>query len=255
MACAFIGSAAVATEPAERFWGSAAVVHRTLDESAVNGRRLLTETGPLLELRLGGRRALGAGAIAAEANVAGGVLDYDGQTQGGVPLQTDSEHLDAGARFMWRPIAAQPWGEPWIMVGWHHNRRHIASTPTVGGLREISTASLAGLRWQSPSHPATAHWKLRMEVEALVSLTHRLDVDFEGLFDDTRLKGGRQRRAAVRLVASALHSPWDWTLEWAHLNQAVSPSTPLFRRGALAGTVRQPDLDIDDFSVRVTRRF
>jgi hypothetical protein len=250
------GSTAWSAEPAERFWASAAVVHRALEENAAGGARLLTERGPMLELRLGGHHALGSGgALASELSLAGGLLDYDGQTQGGAPLQTTADHLDAGARVMWRPWAPQPWGAPWLIAGWHHNRRNITGTGTVSGLREHSSAWLAGVRWQSASHQATAQWQMHLELDALVSMKHRLDVDFHGLFDASRLDGGRQRRTAIRLVGTAADSPWNWTLEWSRLNQAASPSAILRRGGLVAGTVRQPHLSTDDLALRVTRRF
>ena len=259
MACLLATSAALADAPGERFWASAGVVHRHLEEEAAGGARLLSESGPMLELRLGARHALGSGgALAGELSFAGGPLDYKGQTQpsqGGVPFQSTSDHRDAGVRLMWRPVAAQPWGEPWLIVAGHQNRRDIAGRGNVTGLRETSSALLAGVRVHSPVHQASAHWQLRLEAEALVSVKHRLDVDFLGLFDPARLDGGRQRRTAVRLVGTAAQSPWDWTVEWAHLNQAVSPMSPLQRGGVAVGSVRQPRLSIDDLTLRVTRRF
>jgi hypothetical protein len=247
---------AIATEPAERFWASAAVVHRSLEEQNATGARLLTERGPMLQLRLGARHPVGAGGvIAAELLGAGGALDYDGQTQGGAPLQTQSDHWDVGGRLLWRPVAAQSWGEPWLVLDAFRNRRNIAGTGPVSGLSETSSAVLAGLRWQSPPHQVGSLWQVRLEVDALLSVRHRLDVDFQGLFDSTGLEGGRQRRTAVRLVGTTVHSPWDWTLEWSHLNQSVSPAAPLTRRSVVAGTVRQPRLTTDDVALRVTRRF
>lgn len=255
LACSLAACSALAQSPGERFWVGTGVVHRTLEEEA-NGARLLSESGPMLEVRAGGRQSLpGGGAVAGELSLAGGSLDYDGQTQAGVPLQTTSDHLDATARLMWRPVAAQAWGEPWLLLGWHHNRRNIKGKAMVSGLREDSSALLVGVRLHSPTHQATPQWQLRLEGEALVSLRHRLDVDFMGLYDRARLDGGRQRRTAVRLVATPTGSPWDWTFEWAHLNQAVSPSTALLRGGALMGSVRQPRLSTDDVTLRVSRRF
>lgn len=248
--------ASLAAEPAAPFWASAAVFHRHLEEESATGDRLLTETGPMLQLRFGAQQPLAAGgAIAAEAMVAAGALGYDGQTQSGRPLRSTTRHRDAGARLMWRPVPAQSWGEPWFVLGLHHNLRNIIGTATASGLRESSSAVLAGVRWQSAPHPVAPGWNLRLELEAMISARHRLDVDFRGLYDATRLDGGRQRRATVRLVGAATQSPWDWTVEWSHLNQAVSPSSPLRRGGVAVGTVRQPRLTIDDMALRVTRRF
>lgn len=248
--------ASVGGEPPAAHWVSAAVVHRQLQEESATGDRLLKETGPMLQLRLGMRHPLAAGgAVAAEAEVATGALDYDGRTQAGRPLQSTTDHRDAGLRLMWRPVPAQAWGEPWIVFGLHHNRRDIKGTAAATGLLESSSALLAGVRWQSPPHEAVPGWPMRLEVEALVSARHRLEVDFRGLYDATRLDGGRQRRAAVRLVAGAVNSPWEGSLEWSHLNQSASPSTSLRRGGVTVGTVRQPRLTIDDIALRITRRF
>ena len=50
-------------------------------------------------------------------------------------------------------------------------------------------------------------------------------------------------------------SPWSWEVEAARLTQGASDAVPVYRAGALFGTVRQPSLTIEDVALRVNRRF
>lgn len=255
--CALGAAAAGAQAPAaaDPGWGvSVGAVHRRLVERADNGNRLLTESGPMLRLALDGQlRLAGGGALRAAVGVTSGRLDYDGQTQAGVPITTDSSHRDLDFDLGWRPLAPAAWGEGWLVLHAVQQRRQIASTPTAGGLRETSILWMPGVRW---SHAfAAGGWQWQPSVELRASVAHDLEVDYGGVFDTSDLEGGRRREVVLGLQATAAGSPWQWSLEWSHARQSASPRQVLYRGGAAVGTVRQPRIGIDDVSLRVRRAF
>jgi hypothetical protein len=230
------------------------VLHRRLVERAPDGTRLVKETGPLLRLGVDARLPLaGGGALEATAGAAAGQLDYDGQNQVGVPLSTDSNHRDLDFALAWRPLPAAAWGEGWLVLRTLRQDRRIESRPTAIGLRETSQLVMPGLRWSHAFDAAS--WRWRPSAELRASVHHRVDIGFNGVFDDTDIKGGRRREVALGLEASAANSPWSWGIEWTHARQSASPQQGLQRGGVAAGTVFQPRIAIDDVGVRVRRAF
>lgn len=250
--------AAAAAEPAPIEWAvSAGLRHRTLTEWSDAGSKLLTEKGPLGQLQLSAQVVAPAWpALEFEAAVARGSLDYDGQTQTGVPLSTTSRHTDLELGAYWRPFPAAAWGEAWLGVAWLQARRDIASSPIAGGLDEKSSLVLPGIRWRSPAFgvPHMGNAKFRVEAQWRASARHRLQVDYLGVFDNSSLRGGRRSEIALGLNVTT-DSAWQWGLEWTRSRQSASSSSPLFRAGALVGSVRQPRVKIDDLSLTLTRRF
>lgn len=240
------------------FAGSIGLMHRRLAERDAVGGTLLTETGPMLQAQLEATRPLpGGGAFAARAHLAAGDLDYDGRTQAGVPLATTTRQYEGGLDLLWRPHEPAAWGEAWVSLGWLANRRLIRGTPIAGGLDELSSAMLAGIRWRSPPFAPRTGWTSRLELEARTSLSHRLRVDYDGLLDRSKFEGARKQLWTLRLLASTADSPWQWGLEWSLLRQPASQSVPVSRGGLpLPGTtVRQPELAARDVALRVSRRF
>jgi hypothetical protein len=223
-------------------------------ERADNGQRLVRESGELLRLQAAGEHAFaGGGALRAAASIAAGRLDYDGQTQVGVPLQTEDGHRDLAFDLAWRPLAPAGWGEAWLVLRALQQRRQIASVAAARGLRETSDLLLPGVRWQHRF--AAAGWQWQPALEARVSVRHRLEVDSGGLFDTADIDGGRRREFVLGLEAGPIASPWRFGLEWTHARQSASPLQPILRAGSVAGTVRQPRIGIDDVMLRATRSF
>jgi hypothetical protein len=191
--------------------------------------------------------------VQATAGAAAGQLDYEGQNQLGVPLTTDSNHRDLDFALAWRPLPAAAWGEGWLVLRALRQDRRIESRPTAVGLRETSLLVMPGVRWAHAFDAASWRWQPSIELRA--SAHHRLDIGFNGVFDDTEIKGGRRREVALGLEASAPNSPWSWAIEWTHARQSASPRQGLQRGGRPAGTVFQPRIAIDDVGVRVRRAF
>ena len=252
---ALVAGSAGAQEAAPGPWSARAeVLHRTLRERDDAGRRLVTEQGAMLRLALDARWPLSnGGAVQGTASVAGGKLDYDGQDQSGAPLTTDSRQTELGLTLAWRPLAPAAWGEAWLLLHTVQQRRNIAATPTVGGLRETSTLLMPGVRWSHGFAAAGWHWQPSVELRA--SVQHRVDVDFGGVFDEASFPGGRRWESELGLEASAPDSPWRWGIAWTHAHQGASDVSNVSRGGSLAGTVRQPRISIDDVGVRVGRAF
>ncbi|WBY00261.1 hypothetical protein PE066_12315 [Ramlibacter tataouinensis] len=249
---------AQADAPAPDLTGSVGLMHRRLTERNALGGKLLTETGPMLQVQLEATRPLPDGAaLAARAHLAAGDIDYDGRTQGGVPLATTTRQYEGGVDVLWRPHEPAAWGEAWLSLGWLANRRLIRGTPIAGGLDELSSATLAGVRWRSPAFTPAAGWTSRVEVEARTSLSHQLRVDYYGLLDRSRFEGARKQLWTLRLQAAPTDSPWQWGLEWSLLRQPASKAVPVSRGGMLlpGTTVRQPELTSSDLVLRVGRRF
>ncbi|HEY0823942.1 MAG TPA: hypothetical protein VGD76_09165, partial [Ramlibacter sp.] len=198
---ALAAGAACAQAPAapDLAWGvSAGVLNRRLVERTEDGRRLVREAGPMLRAGVDTRLGLRTGgAVQVNAGAAGGVLDYDGQNQVGVPLQTETEHRDLDLALAWRPLPARSWGEAWLVLRALQQRRVIASTPSASGLRETSNLVSVGARW---SHAfAAAGWQWQPSLELRTSVRHRLEVDFGGVYDTADIRGARRREAVLAL--------------------------------------------------------
>jgi hypothetical protein len=236
-------------------WGvSADALHRRLVERADDGTRLVKESGPMLRLAFDAQwRFPNGGALRAMAALAGGTLDYDGQTQAGTPLRSETDHRDLELGAAWRPLPPQAWGEGWLVLKLLEQRRLIASTPAARGLEETSRLLLAGVRWSHAFEAAS--WQWRPAAELRTSVRHRVEVDSGGFFDTMDLRGGRRHEAVLGLDASRAASPWSLGIAWTHARQSASPMQPLLRAGAPIGTVFQPRIDIDDLSVRLRRAF
>ena len=247
-----------AQAPTIEWRASAAVLHRTLTESAPGSGRLLTEKGSLPRIQLSAQTtAQDASALSAEASFAQGRLDYEGRTQAAQPVSTATGHREAEVALLWRPLAPAGWGEVWLGLGWLNARRTIEPAALAGGLNETSSLALPGVRWLSPAWALP--WKdspvkLQAEAQWRTSARHRLSVDYLGLYDASVLQGGRRNELSLRL-ALFNGETWRWTAGWTRTEQRASPSATLYRAGAPVGTVHQPRLRIDDFSLSLGRRF
>lgn len=234
----------------------ATAAQRTLVERDASGTRLLKESGPLARLRITARPAWApAGRIEFSAALAHSRLHYDGRTQAGEPLTTHSRHDEGEIGLRWHPTQAFAWGMPSVTFDGLRFRRTIEATPTVGSLTETSTLWMPGVAWSSPAWPIGAgETMFSLRAQWRTSVHHHVDVDYAGLFDPSSLHGGRRDEASLAAVAST-HSGWSLALEWRRARQAQSDSTAIYRGGAVAGTVLQPRIAIDDVGLTLSRDF
>jgi hypothetical protein len=120
-------------------------------------------------------------------------------------------------------------------------------------LRETSSLVMPAVEWRSASFDI-AGFELQADATLRSSYEHRLRVGFNGLFDETRIHGGR-RNEAVLEVSTAVAPDWQLGLSWSHARQKPSDEVRLLRGGVWAGMVKQPELRIDDVSLRLSRSF
>lgn len=255
-----LGATACASAQAEPIeWSaSAAVVHRTLTESSADGARLLKETGYLPRVQLSAHKTMrDAAALAAEASYTQGRLDYDGRTQTAQAVSTSTGHREAELSLHWRPLAPAAWGEAWLGLGWLHARRHIEPTAVAGGLKEVSSVVVPGVRWRSPAWIlpwGDGSTKLQAEAQVRTSARHALSVDYLGLYDASDIDGGRRNELSVHLMVFQ-DDYWRWSFGWTRTQQKASNPAVLYRAGFPVGTVHQPRLRIDDLSLSLSLRF
>ncbi|MEJ6021598.1 hypothetical protein [Ramlibacter sp. PS4R-6] len=227
----------------------ATATHRVLVERDAAGARLLKESGPLARLRV----TAPLGRIEWSAAFAHGRLDYDGRTQAGGLLATASRHTEAETGLRWRPLQPRAWGEAWVSLDALWFRRDIAATTAAAGLRETSVLWLAGVGWTGPAWQA-AGWQLAPRAAWRTSIAHRLHIDYGGLFDPSSFRGGRRSDLSLGATA-ALASNWSLALDWRRSRQSASGVVAIHRSGAVAGTVFQPRLAIDDVALTLSRTF
>ena len=228
--------------------------HRTLVERDASGARLLKESGPLARLRIVARPSWAAARrLEFSASLAHARLDYEGRTQSGAALATVSRHDEIAAGVRWTPWSSPSWGEAAFTFDGLRWRRAIAGSAAISPLTETSTVWMPGLAWTSPDFSAGgARFNLRAAWRT--SVDHRLHVDYSCVFDPSSLQGGRRSDIALGVRAS-WDGGWSVSLDASHVGQAASASVPLYRVGAVSGTVRQPHISIDDVGLTLSRSF
>ncbi len=233
-----------------------------LTELADDGRKLLSETGDVPQLKVVIRPDFTVWpAVELELALAGALLAYQGQTQAGAPLTTTSRHSDRSISGFWRPTEPASYGEWWVGMRWVHARRAIASKGSVGGITETSTMQLVGMRWKSPQMASNIFLRaeqglmFQLEGEYWQSMRHRLDVDYLGVYDASALHGGARQQMSLRATAWLSGSAWRWSVGWSRSRQRASDSSELLRGKIPIGLVRQPRLKQDDLSLMLLRTF
>jgi len=120
-------------------------------------------------------------------------------------------------------------------------------------LRETSSLVLPAVEWRSAPFDI-AGFEFQADATLRSSYEHRLRVGFNGLFDDTKIHGGRRNEATLE-VSTAVAPDWQLGLAWSHARQKPSDEVMLLRGGVWSGLVKQPELRIDDVSLRLSRSF
>jgi hypothetical protein len=104
------------------------------------GAQLLEESGPILGFGVTAKSEMDyAFTLKIKGELFGGVIDYDGQTQAGMPVTTDTEYFgfkaegDVGRKFI---IAKKSFFEPFAGLGYRRWSRDIQSTGFAIGYKE-----------------------------------------------------------------------------------------------------------------------
>ena len=113
----------------------------TWKEFSDTGTQILKETGELYGLGIAGKTdRLNAWTFMGKFELFGGSLDYDGQTQGGIPAQTDTDYfgLKLEGTIGWNfPVSEKASIEPFGGLGVRYWSRDLQSTPTGIGYEEL----------------------------------------------------------------------------------------------------------------------
>lgn len=221
-----------------RWWLEGGGSFQRLDEYTARGDRNVREEGIVPRLAFGLDEALGPldGWVAGEWR--GGLVDYDGHTQGGSAARSDTRTsgvaVDLGVRHAVRPR--------WTLGAgllFDRMRRDIHGVPGASGLDErVDSRSLfAELRHLQPFG---REGELRLR--AGFAPSGRMRVDFKGLFDPANFDTGSRRFVEL----SARFAPWGAarpSLRASLLAWQLDRSAPavLALSGRAVGTVTQPE--------------
>lgn len=223
------------------FVGGISVSNFDFREFDAQGDRLLREDGLLVGIagRWDGIFRHWSFGLAGE--LSGGEVDYDGQTQAGVPLQTKTDELifEGQARIGWIvPLKRGFSTEYFGALGYRGWERDIQATPTSGDVFETYRwfYASAGFDGGYRSSPASI-WHLRIEI--LRPLNPEVEIRLGG-FDDVTLDLGRETgwRVGVinrRTLDSKKHL--EFALEYTAWNLGRSSAKPLTRNGMVTGFV------------------
>ena len=216
------------------------------------GRTLVREQGwsPRLNIAVSQRWA---DAWTLRAGVAGWAsrASYDGQSQGGAPIdsRTDTQAASLEAALQWQPVAACA---AHLEAGWQIERfrRRIRGSGGYAGLDERLTQPrwLIGAGWGSAGG-TTIRGALLWGDRAPLSI--RFD---EGLYDAARLRSGRT--TGVALDASwVLARHWRFGASAEALRVGRSVDEPLTRGGTVVGSVVEPSWRRERVSLLLQREF
>jgi|GEM_PF-2253338 len=188
-------------------WVHASLVHLPYASSERLGQLVLNrERGDLVGAHVQLGMSSGAGTLAIDLQQAGGGLDYNGLTQLGLPLNTQTrlrmERVGLAASPAWprMPLAD---GLLTAQLGLQQLRidRRIEPTARSAGLREQLRLDLiaVGLRWRQP---LAAQTRIQLDLGWLQPVDARLRVDTGGVIDGYTL---RPRHRGWPTADAALH--------------------------------------------------
>ena len=218
-----------------------------LEEFSREGDRLVRESGWLngIDAAVGiSRKRLRAGLRVAYY---AGDVDYDGQTQSGVAVDSSSDQniWDTSALAAYRlPFWSEPRTSVYAGGGYRHWRRDIQAVGSLAGLEETyrwwSAQTGLDLEWQHGAHLWSLDGRLTRTINPEVS------VDFDRTFDSANLDLGERWGWIASLAWRYRLSPSlsaglrGFYQSW---NLGRSDVETLTANGSAAGTVFQPRLE------------
>lgn len=222
-------------------------------EFNTDGDRLVHESDPLygIDAEFGFRRRQ-TGVKLGAAYYAGDV-DYAGQTQAGVPINssTDERFVDVSVVAVYQP-ASVPAVSVYAGPGFRYWRRKIQSVGAAAGLDESwrwwKLQAGMSLGWTR----AKNHWTLDGRLTR--ALSARVKVDLGDRFDSAELNPGdrwgwRIGGRWIRTLSPRLAATFD--LFYARQRLGKSGKKTLRRNGAPAGLIYQPRIELTDFAILV----
>jgi hypothetical protein len=235
-------------------WLGAAAMDFDFKEYA-DGERLNHEHGTLYGLVGGVQASRNALLVEGDLSWFGNDVRYNGQTQAGAPVktQTDEHILDALARAGWRfrrqeRLQYQLFGG----LGYRYWQRDIKSTSAATGVNETYTwwYGLLGGRGLYLANPRTT-WLA--EAQFMRPLDPEIEVDFNSGLDDTRLDLGSE--PGLRLSLAWQHTlNSGWRLDIVPFYDAGdigrSQNRTLKQNGVVVGRVFEPRSETRNYGIQ-----
>ena len=240
LALGMVLASAAATAATEIALGSG-LTFRQVEEFSPDGNRLLRETGLAPNVGIELTTDLGPGRVFAGIGVERHRLDYDGQTQRGRPLSTDSDYRAGQWWLGYRVLLTPRWS---LGLRWEqgYTQRDIRATPGVAGLDERyrSQWGAIGLRHTLASGPVEwieAEWRHSLGGEQRISST--------GLIDPVWLPLGQGNAihlsARIPLGAAGWFQRIDLVPGVSRFHYSASPSRVWLNDGVVQGRINQPE--------------
>lgn len=213
-----------------------------------DGDRLVEEDGWMTGLSGTLENRQGAWLTGVEGEYLDGSLDYDGATQLGLPLQTDTDwqHRSATA-FIDRYVGPSGHVQLGGLLEYEWRDRDIASTASVPGLEERYQTVWLGLRGRAPI------WRsVTAEINAACAIDATVDVSFDSDLDDASVNVDEYCRAAVSARAD-IHRSRRTVLflqpfaAWERYPR--TDSERLTSDGAQVGRVHLPETEFLSFGI------
>lgn len=227
------------------------VSHTEYDKA---GRQLVREAGWLPGVALNAAYKAGACTWFAEGETYNRAIEYRGQTQAGVPVDSKTSTgltiFRGGGTYAlsgnYSVLAAVEW-EKW--------RRDIIGVRGAAGLQEEYRSSRLVAGASKSWHPAAAG-ALSVDAAVVISEPERLRVQFSGILDPaaltTKWSQGIRIGASIRPSFApylGLRARYEWT------KIARSGDAPVTLNGQLMGTIAQPEHEKQALTITISTIF
>jgi hypothetical protein len=189
-----------------------------------------------------------------------GTVDYDGQTNAGAPLKTETDQrvwdlgFTAGRRFNAPVIESLL---PYLGVGYWRWQRDINPTAVTSGLSETYSWPYAAVGARAMLlRRERFEWQL--DIGVVRPISPEVKVDFSGVFDSARLKlGSRTGYRAAMPLGWKFGRAKQITLEpfWERQAFGRSPTEVLNRTGMAVGTVFEPRSRAENYGLNLSLSF
>lgn len=221
----------------------ALALYRSVEEIGRSGATLVEESGLEPAIELAGAWPVGSGSVTGRLLVSRYALDYEGQSQAGRPVDSDTDYrrLRLGLGY------AYPLAETWrvrLELEAERLERDIAGVDNIAGLNEEmrSTRLQVGAEKSLP----IANRTVTLDLAALWGLSGTQDVSSPGVIDEVELPEGRSWgiRGAVRIPLNPhTTSRWSWVLtpRFEYLHSDRSEDRLWTQDGVIRGTLAQPE--------------
>ncbi|HKJ76001.1 MAG TPA: hypothetical protein VKA64_02250 [Gammaproteobacteria bacterium] len=248
----YLGTAVPAIADTSRYAVSAGVERFLWREYDTSGDKLLEEEGPRFFIGMDGERTMPSNwTYGFRARAYSGEVDYDGQTQAGSTLETDTDYegIELALDFS-HPLAAEGGSSPASLrfglgVDWWD--RTIEDTATASGYTE---------RYRIPylDFGLTYRWNETVGFYAEGGVKHpfstKESIDDLGNYDDVDLEPEGDFSPYLG-IGYRFPARWDIELSYETYRFDRSDDEPLKQNGVQVGTVTQPESKQDTIALNV----